>query len=178
MQALLPLLLGLLLAALGAPAARAQPLAETALKLRLVLSLSRFTQWPGTDAAAASPGAPEPLRLCVLQRQPEVAQAFAAVDGQVVGSKRVQIVRNPSADACDLLYLHSSAEPPGALLKSVANRAVLTISDAEGFVARNGMVELVLVNDTLRFDVNLAALRQARLALSSQALRLARQVRD
>jgi hypothetical protein len=38
------------------------------------------------------------------------------------------------------------------------------------------MIEVVNVNDALRFDVNLAALRAAGLALNSQALKLARQV--
>jgi hypothetical protein len=36
----------------------------------------------------------------------------------------------------------------------------------------------VAVNDAIRFDVNLAALRAARLTLSSQVLRLARRVRE
>ena len=55
---------------------------------------------------------------------------------------------------------------------------LLTISDTEGFAARGGMVELVDDNDSIRLDVNLRALRASQLGLSSQVLKLARQVRE
>ena len=48
----------------------------------------------------------------------------------------------------------------------------------EWIASHGGMVELVNVNDALRFDVNLKALRGAHLGLSSQVLKLARQVRE
>ena len=40
------------------------------------------------------------------------------------------------------------------------------------------MVEFVPVNDSIRFDINMAAVRQAQLTISSQVLKLARQVRE
>jgi hypothetical protein len=40
------------------------------------------------------------------------------------------------------------------------------------------MVELVAVDDAIRFDIHMGALRRARLSLSSQVLKLARQVRE
>jgi hypothetical protein len=55
---------------------------------------------------------------------------------------------------------------------------VLTLGAVDGFLSQGGMVELVNVNDALRFDVSLKAVRSAQLALSSQVLKLARQVRD
>jgi hypothetical protein len=55
---------------------------------------------------------------------------------------------------------------------------VLTLGAVDGFLARGGMVELVVVDDALRFDVDLHALRDSGLVLSSHALKLARRVRD
>ena len=54
----------------------------------------------------------------------------------------------------------------------------LLVGALDGFAQQGGMVELVNVNDALRFDVNLAALRNAHLGLSSQVLKLARQLHD
>jgi YfiR/HmsC-like len=150
----------------------AQATSEASLRAKLTLSLSRFAQWPGAPTSA------EPLRLCVAQRNAEVARAFTEVDGQLVSGRRVQLQKAPPLAGCHVLYIHASAEQPGELIKAGAAASMLTISDAEGFIAQGGMVELVSVNDAMRFDVNLAALRQAQLGLSSQVLKLARQVRE
>jgi len=168
--------LALLLAALAAlclaQSASAQAGSEAALKLRLVLTLSRFVQWPAPVVAD------QPLALCVGTRRGEVDPVFAAADGQSVGTRRVRLLKAGGSEGCDLLYLPSGADQAAALLRAQAQRPVLTVSDADGFLTRGGMVELVLVNDALRFDVNQTALRSAHLGLSSQALRLARHVQD
>ena len=59
-----------------------------------------------------------------------------------------------------------------------AGEPVLTLGTVDGFIARGGMVEIVNGDDSLRFDVNLKTLRAAQLGVSSQVLRLARQVRE
>ncbi|MEY4907010.1 MAG: hypothetical protein RL260_728 [Pseudomonadota bacterium] len=152
---------------------------ESAVKARMVLSLARFVQWPASgDGADAGV-----LRLCVAARQSEVFGAFSALNGQVIAGRTVQVqppVSGAGADAapCHVLYLHSSAERATELLAQAARSATLTVGDAEGFLNRGGMVELMLVNDAIRFDIHLRALRAAQLALSSQVLRLARQVRE
>jgi len=152
---------------LTAPApAQDVTVAEAGLKARLVMNLVRFTQWPQPlpDGAA--------LRLCVAAREPLVQAAFATLQGQNAGAYRLEVVPyTPTAD-CRALFVHGNTlrlpEAPAA--------GLLTVGDAEGFAARGGMVELVLVNDALRFDANLASLRGAKVNLSSQVLKLARRV--
>lgn len=151
------------------PPAAAQSQGEAALKLRITLALARFVQWP--DAT------PDVLRLCLAQRNPAIAQAFAEADGQLINGRRIQLIRTPPLNDCRLLFVHASAERSAELLRAASAGSTLTIGDAEGTLAHGGMVELVEVNDAIRFDVGMGALRQSQLGLSSQALRLARQVR-
>lgn len=168
---------GLLAALFGAtllalpPHAEAAP-GQDALVLRIVLALARFTQWP--DAAAPE----QTLRLCVAPVRNELPAAFAAADGQRSGAWRVQVLRAAPGEHCHLLFLPEAAEQATALLRASARAPVLTIGESDGFLSRGGMVELLLVHDALRFDVQLGSLRGAGLDLSSQALRLARQVRE
>lgn len=141
--------------------------AEAALKARVVHTLARYTQWP------ASPSEGAPLRLCVATRDPVLLAAFAAQQGQPAASYRIEVVPySATAADCRVLFVHGHA----LRLPDASVPGVLTVGDADGFATRGGMVELVLVNDALRFDVNLAALRGARVQLSSQVLRLARRV--
>ncbi len=159
---------------------RAQSPSDARVKARLALALVRFTQWP--SAAFAAPT--EPLVMCVVSRSPVLAEAFNELAGQTVAGRPIKVVQTPdkSFGGCHVLFLHDSAErnaaPSLSILTSLGASPVLTIGDAEGFSSRGGMVELVNINDTMRLDVNLKALRTAQLSLSSQVLKLARQVRE
>ena len=164
-------LAGALAATAGSAGAQAQ--GEAALKVRITLSMTRFTQWPGGAGAGA-----DSLRLCVAQRDPAIAQAFGEVDGQMVNGRRIQVTRAAPMAGCNVLFVHASADRPAELIRAGGGSGALVIGDAEGTLAHGGMVELVAVNDALRFDVNMVAVRQAQLALSSQVLKLARQVRE
>jgi hypothetical protein len=162
----------LALALLAAPAAQAQS-GDAAAKARFAVTLARFVQWPAGSEQA-------PLRLCVLQNSAALARAFRAQDGTPVGTRRVAVVLEPAGiSACDLLFVDDSgARAAAPMLAEGAQRPVLTLGAVDGFLARGGMVELVNVDDTLRFDVDLHTLRQAGLGLSSHALKLARRVRE
>ena len=156
--------------------ARAQTLNEARVKARVALTLARFTQWPTAAFASTS----DPLLLCVAHRSDTLFSAFEELGGQTVAGRPVKIVASaPTSGACHALFVHESAERDGAAaLAAWAAQPVLTIGDGDGFAARGGMVELANVNDATRLDVNLKALRAARLELSSQVLKLARQVRE
>lgn len=158
-------------------AVRAQSLSEARVKVRLALVLARFTQWPAT--ALGAPG--EPFQVCVFGRSDTLSDAFTEIAGQTVAGRPVRLSLQPDRNltGCHLLYLHGAAGRAGAAALSPAPSApILTIADDEGFAARGGMVELVNVNDTLRLDINLRAVRSAQLVVSSQVLKLALQVRE
>ncbi len=152
------------------------PRSEAEAKVRFTLTLARFIQWP-TGVSAEPPT----LRLCLVERSPALAAAFAGRQGSAVTGRTLEVlgadaVRNGS---CDVLFVDASAAGAGAeALAAVAGRPVLTLGAADGFLSRGGMVEIVNVDDALRFDVDLKPLRAARLSLSSQALKLARHVRE
>jgi hypothetical protein len=160
--------------------ARAQAThSDAAAKAKFTVTLSRYAQWPAVGATHPA----EALRLCVLHDSVAVGTAFAAMDGSLVSGRRLVVVANPAATSvdCDVVFVDASAAHASRarlLATGAVRAAVLTIGAVDGFLALGGMIEVVTVNDTLRFDVNLPALRAAGLALSSQVLRLARLVRE
>lgn len=154
---------------------RAQPVAgDGAAKARFATTMLRFVNWP----AASNTG---DVHLCLVHQSPAVAAAFSAYNGSTVLGRRLDVVLNPTsrAAACDLVFVDGSAPRASPVWpRGDGGTPTLTIGAIDGFLSHGGMIELVNVNDKLRFDVNLAALRVADLSLSSQALKLARQVRD
>lgn len=172
----LALLAALACSAPGAGVRAQAPSNEAEAKARFTLTLARFVQWP----AAAFPSDGAPLRLCVLHNSPAVAAAFGSQQGAVVAGHPLNVNTGAIArPSCDLLFVDSSASRAAAEpLLAPGERPMLTLGATDGFLSQGGMVELVNVDDTLRFDVSLRALRSAHLGLSGQVLKLARQVRE
>ena len=145
-------------------------------KAKFTITIARFVQWP----PAAPSGAPAPLKICVLHNSPALGAAFVALEGQSISGRAVNVVQNPrdSVD-CGLMFIDTSiAHRSVAAIAAAANLPVLTLGAVDGFLSQGGMIELANVNDSLRFDFNLRALRDARMEVSSQVIQLARQVRN
>ena len=60
-----------------------------------------------------------------------------------------------------------------AVLTKLARLPILTVGDIADFAQEGGMIGLVEAEQRIRFNINLAAARQANLKLSSQLLKLA-----
>jgi YfiR/HmsC-like len=149
---------------------------DAAAKAKFTITIARFVQWPSVAVA----GDAAPIRICVLHNSPALGAAFAALGGQRVAGYPVTVVPNPrDRGNCGLLFIDTSAAHGSAdAVAAVAGLPALTLGAVDGFLSQGGMIELANVNDALHFDVNLKALRAARLDLSSQVLKLARQVRE
>ncbi|MDH5823954.1 YfiR family protein [Luteimonas sp. RD2P54] len=168
---LLVLLLGVL--CLGAGEARAQ-VREPALKAAFVYNFLLFTTWPAEALAET-----DQLRLCVDARH-ALASALGELHGKPVGERRVSVQhwdRDAEPAGCHVAVVGAAgpgAEP--ALARALAGGGLLTVSDG-GTVGSNGAA-IVLVREEarVRFDVDGGRVAQARLALSSRLLRLARRV--
>lgn len=171
-------LFGAMVGACGSGVVRGQSApGEAGAKAKFTVTLARFVQWPAGSLA----GEASPLRLCVLHNSAAIAAAFARHDGEAVAGHALSIVSNPALHGagCHVLFVDSSAARAGSeAIVLAAGTPVLTLGAVDGFLSQGGMVELVNVNDALRFDVNLKTLRSVHLNIGSQALRLARQVRE
>ena len=161
----------------GDDGARAQTTSGDAVaKAKFTITIARFVQWPSTAPSSAV----APLKICVLHNSPALGAAFAAFEGQPISGRAVNVMQNPrdSVD-CGLMFIDTSvAHRSVAAIAAVTNLPVLTLGAVDGFLSQGGMIELTVVNDSLRFDINLRALRGARMEVSSQVIQLARQVRN
>ena len=155
----------------------AQTINEANVKAKLAYNIARFTQWP--KSSFTEPTAP--LLVCLLHSSDTLKESFARLDGLSVGGHSIKLEANPTGglNKCHVVFFSETGDGPStASLRELAALPVLTIGDTQRFTANGGMVELLNINDTVRFDVNLAATRNAQLAISSQVLKLARQVKD
>ena len=162
----------------GVDAVQAQALGgDAAAKAKLVATLARFIQWP----AASFESDTSPLRLCVFTTSPTMERAFQSPADAIIGTRAVRTVINPQtvAKSCHILFVdENGGSHVDRLLKNASADAAFTVGTQDGFVSEGGMVEIVRVDNALRFDVNLVALREAGLSVNPGVLKLARQVRQ
>ncbi len=75
---------------------------------------------------------------------------------------------------CRILFISSSEESQlKQILGALEGTSVLTVSDLPQFSQRGGMVQFVLDGKKVRFEVNLTPVEHAHLAMSSELLKVA-----
>lgn len=145
---------------------------EYQVKAVFVLNFAKLTEWP-----AAPPGDSEPFTIAILGKPPSVTFMTTLKSALIRGAKTSvrHIESAAEAQGSRLVYISASeGHRAAALLKEFRQQGVLTVSDMEGFCEAGGMIQLVRIQNRIGFDVNLTAVRRARLTLSSQLLKLAR----
>jgi hypothetical protein len=96
------------------------------------------------------------------------------LQGKTVGERPVVARRHDSlaeAEGCHVLYLPPSEDASRALRETP--RAALTVGESSGFLEAGGMVRFLIVEDTVRFEVNMGAAQRAGLRISSRMLSFA-----
>jgi len=155
----------------AAQAAQADDAGEAERKASLVFNLLLFVEWP---ADVLPPQAPS-LALCV-DGASRLRPAVQALDGR--------IVRHWRLDVRDLASAGSWSACHAALLDSPSNApqhppvGTLLIADGDAAPSIAAAVMLHRDGDRVRFDIDLATVRQSRLQVSSKLLRVARRVTD
>ena len=155
----------------------AQHVTEPSLKAAFIYHFAKFTVWPPESLPPAAP-----FNACVLGDN-AVFQALEstvrdrAVSGHAVVVREVQL--ETGFRLCQLLYL-SAIPPPrvAAILAAVRNSAILTIGDVDDFARQGGIAHIFVENGRMRFDLNFAMAKQARLQISSKLLVLGAHVFD
>ncbi len=146
----------------------AQP--EYALKAALLYKLMKFVSWP----PAAEDSADEaPFRLCILGEDP-FAEAIDSLAGRTVRARPIVIERlalDGATRHCQLLFVRHPGAAPA--LNQLAQLPILTVSDAENFAVRGGMIEISRQRNRLGFRINAAAARAAGLIIAAPLLELA-----
>jgi YfiR/HmsC-like len=146
---------------------------EYELKAAFIYNVLRFSEWPADQIKDGS------VTLCILGRDP-FSGATDTIRGRQVQGRELQIKRVGSIDEgvrCNALFVSASEEHRlGQVIAAASNRPVLTFSDIDRFADRGGVVGMFLVDDKLRFDINIAVLRAVSLRINAQVLKLAQRV--
>lgn len=160
--------------ALPAEAASPPPL-EYQVKAAFLYQFIKFIEWPPQTFQATR----ETVVVGVLGES-LMTSALPPIEGKEAKGRRVVVKQFKGVEElefCHVLFISSSAEGHlGSILKTLKGSSTLTVSDMDGFARRGGMINFIVVENKIQFEINVEAAERANLKISSQLLRLARVV--
>lgn len=155
------------------PSGAGANVSEDEVKAAFLLNFTRYVDWPASTFADAR----APFVICVLG-DPEFASTTAGVIGdRTVADRPIAVSAREvleSAADCHILFLPASqVEQQEMVITEVSDRAVLTVSDSEGFAQMGGVANFRRAGTKLRLEINREAAAKARLKVSARLLRIA-----
>ncbi|HWF37743.1 MAG TPA: YfiR family protein [Candidatus Acidoferrales bacterium] len=158
-------------------AAQVPKATEYEVKAAYLYNFGKFVNWPSTGSA----GGQDDFVICVLGQDPFGGGLQTSVVGERVGGKPViakHIANTEDGSHCRIIFISASEQSRvKQVLMDFAQSGALTVSDMPDFTARGGMIQFVMRDNKVRFEVNLTAAERARLNLSSELLKVAVSVR-
>jgi hypothetical protein len=153
--------------------ATAQSASEYQVKAAFLFNFAKFVEWP----AEAFTSANAPLQICVLGQDP-FGNEFEAIENKRVSGRRLEVVHPsgvPKAKDCQIIFVASSEKQHmREILHSLRSASVLTVGDTLGFASKGGMINFVLEENRVRFEINVKASERAHLKLSARLLTVAK----
>lgn len=169
------MLLACLPATLAGVAARAeQAMPEQQVKAAYILNFTRYASWPAPTLA--EPHAP--LVVCMVG--PGATDMAHQLQKRAAGSHPLElriVSKVEETEPCHAVYLGlPERSRQSAWLTRLREQAILTIGDSASFLADGGMINMLLVDGSIRFEVNLTAAKHSGVSLNPRMLALAERV--
>lgn len=170
----------LVLAAWSAPSpeiADAPPQPEHGIKAAFLYKFLGYVEWP----AGALNGATAPIVIGVLGADDVADELRTIVARRRIAQHPIEVRRVGEADALDGVNVLFIGRDGSAALRRLApaaqGRSILVVSDSDRGLEEGSVINLVVVDNRVRFEVSLEAAERSELKLSSRMLAVAMWVR-
>jgi hypothetical protein len=150
---------------------------EHRVKAAFLYQFAGYVEWP--PMTFAQPGTP--VIIAVLGAAPLAAELSHVAAGRSVGGRPVTVRRvNPGESLAGVHILFVGRDESarlGQLARHALPQSILTVSETDGALDQGSMINFVVVDRRVRFEVALDSAEKGGLKVSSRLLAVARQVR-
>jgi hypothetical protein len=149
---------------------------EYQIKAAFLYKFGNYVEWP----KSSSESAPGSFTIGVVGANDLARYLTDMVRDRKVGGKPVVVLPLQPGDVprgVQVLFIGRAAQgETGSILATLRDEPVLTVTESAGAKPAGGVINFVIVDNRVRFDVALAAARQRNLKISSRLLEVARKV--
>lgn len=158
---------------------------EYQVKAAFLYSFINFIDWPKEKLNEDNN---EPIIIGIIGKDP-FGNAFEPIKNKEVKGKKVTVQRFHSYDEndseekfeaigkCHVLYIcPSEKEHNSRIIELVKKHSILTVGDTKSFLDDGGIINFVMEENKVRFEINNGSAEQSQLKIRSKLLRLAKRV--
>ena len=166
---------------------------EYDVKAAFLYNFIKFTDWPENKPA-------EPNKIIIgILGQDQFGNSFDSVQNKLLQDKMLVIKRygkfvnlckdsngntaNPCAKQedlkkCHVLFICKSETPQlKQIFEAISAGSVLTVGECDEFLDAGGMINFILHDKKVAFEINTAATKNAEIQINSRVLRLAKRIK-
>lgn len=149
--------------------------AEYQIKAAFLCKFGNFVEWPAEAGASTQPFTIGVLGSTVVVEAIEAAARGQSVNGRPIAVRPLQ--RGDPVDGLGIVFVaRSHSARQAEVLSSIRDRPILTVTELSTGQATPGMINFVVVDDKVKFDVALPAASRNNLKISARLLGVARLV--
>ena len=153
----------------NASGAHAQRTSEYEVKAAFLYNFGKFVEWPESASG--------PIRICIVGDDPFGNNLEETVRGKTISGQPIEIKRlnrEESPRGCQIAFISAAERKPRAVLDLLQGASTLTVGESPNFAKDGGIINFVLEDNKVHFEINSGAAERARLKISSKLLSLAR----
>jgi len=155
---------------------QAQSATEYQVKAAYLFNFAKFVEWPADTFS----GADAPLQICLLGQDPFGHEFEEVIGDKNVNGHRIEVIHPsgvPQARGCQIIFVASSEKgKTPEILRGLRGANVLTVGDTPGFAGIGGIINFVLDDGRVRFEINMKAAERAHLKISARLLTVAKRI--
>src|SRR3989338_1964547 len=149
---------------------------EYPLKSAFLYNFAKFVEWP----PESNPETQGAFVIGIFGDDPFGRDIDELLGNKTINNKKIIVERFLSLKEvrpCHILFINSSeVKKLEDILDRLEGKSVLTVSETSLFTHNGGMINFVMEDNKVRFEINKQATDKAGLRLSSQLLKLAKSV--
>ena len=146
-------------------------------KAAWILNFARFVEWPSNAFTSSQ----SPILVGVLGKDPITQDLQATLERQLIHGRRFlvrPVATDPELRACQILFVSSTERRRlRELPDRIRGACVLTVGDTDDFLDHGGVINFVLREKSVRFEINITTAQAAGIKLDANLLRVALAVR-
>ena len=148
---------------------------EYDVKAAFLFNFVKFVDWP-EDVFQNSAS---PFIISVLGRDP-FGKALDSFKGKTINGRNLVMKRADSLDELEkshvIFICASERDNLPQILRTAEKWHALTVGDTKGFIQSGGIINLVVIDGKIGFEINVSAAEKANLKISSKLLKLGKSV--
>lgn len=153
-------------------------LLEAQIKAAFLYKFAGYVEWPKTAFAQTE----TPFTIAVMGANPVAVELVRVVTGRRINDRNVIVKRLATGDpvaGAHILFIGSDMSAQlDRLLQATRPQPVLTVTETEGALAQGSVINFVVSDRRIRFEISRRAADRNQLKLSSRLLAVAQHVEE